>query len=185
MHTAYIQPPGVPPVKVCYIVTYKNCHILGALRTYRIFGYTQHLCDVQIYILLVHFTCVYDGSSTIYILLRIPLFCFVFFFLKNFEKYLNDTMLCTKGHVCDIEHIIYILCKNAYGHFAILVQEIFMLMSSCISTIERIFLMNFSIRNYSSCPIIGESHNICVSCSCPWAVPFSFSFFTFLTISTL
>ena len=46
-----------------------------------------------------------------------------FFFWKNFEKYLNDTMLCTKGHVCDIEHIIYILCKNAYGHFAILVTR--------------------------------------------------------------
>ena len=45
------------------------------------------------------------------------------FFLKNFEKYLNDTMLCMKGHVCDIEHIIYILCKNAYGHFAILVTR--------------------------------------------------------------
>ena len=30
-----------------------------------------------------------------------------------------------KGHVCDIEHIIYIyiLCKNAYGHFAILVTR--------------------------------------------------------------
>ena len=25
-------------------------------------SYTQHLCDVQIYILLVHFTCVHDGS---------------------------------------------------------------------------------------------------------------------------
>ena len=50
-------------------------------------------------------------------------FFFFFFFLKNFEKYLNDTMLCTKGHVCDIEHIIYILCKNAYGHFAILVTR--------------------------------------------------------------
>ena len=37
MHTAYIQPPGAPPVKVCYIVTYKSCHILGALHTYRIF----------------------------------------------------------------------------------------------------------------------------------------------------
>ena len=49
-----------------------------------------------------------------------PFFCF---FLKNFKKYLNDTMLCTKGHVCDIEHIIYILCKNAYGHFAILVTR--------------------------------------------------------------
>ena len=48
---------------------------------------------------------------------------FLFFFLKNFEKYLNDTMLCMKGHVCDIEHIIYILCKNAYGHFAILVTR--------------------------------------------------------------
>ena len=36
-----------------------------------------------------------------------------------------------------------------------------MLMSSCISTIGRICLMNFSIRNYSSGPIIGESHNIC------------------------
>ena len=55
-------------------------------------------------------------------LLRIPPL-FFFFFLKNFEKYLNDTMLCTKGHVCDIEHIIYILCKNAYGHFAILVTR--------------------------------------------------------------
>ena len=41
MHTAYIQPPGAPPVKVCYIVTYKSCHILGALRTYRIFDETQ------------------------------------------------------------------------------------------------------------------------------------------------
>ena len=41
MHTAYIQPPGVPPVKVCYIVTYKSCHILGALHTYRIFGTSQ------------------------------------------------------------------------------------------------------------------------------------------------
>ena len=50
-------------------------------------------------------------------------FFILFFFLKNFEKYLNDTMLCTKGHVCDIEHIIYILCKNAYGHFAILVTR--------------------------------------------------------------
>ena len=48
---------------------------------------------------------------------------FFFFFLKNFEKYLNDTMLCMKGHVCDIEHLIYILCKNAYGHFAILVTR--------------------------------------------------------------
>ena len=46
-----------------------------------------------------------------------------FFLWKNFEKYLNDTMLFTKGHVCDIEHIIYILCKNAYGHFAILVTR--------------------------------------------------------------
>ena len=61
-----------------------------------------------------------------------------------------------------------------------LLQEIFMLMSSCISTIERMFLMNFSIRNYSSCPIIGESHNICVSCSCPWAW-FHFHLFTFPT----
>ena len=102
---------------------------------------------------------------------------FFFFFWKNFEKYLNDTMLCMKGHVCDIEHIIYI--SYVIMHMATLqylLQEIFMLMSSCISTIEGIFLMNFSIRNYSSCPIIGESHNICVSCSCPWAVPFSFSF---------
>ena len=41
MHTAYIQPPGVPPLKVCYIVTYKSCHILGALRTYRIFDENQ------------------------------------------------------------------------------------------------------------------------------------------------
>ena len=58
----------------------------------------------------------------LYILfIRIPLF--KFFFLKNFEKYLNDTMLCMKGHVCDIEHIIYILCNNAYGHFAILVTR--------------------------------------------------------------
>ena len=40
MHTAYIQPPGAPPVKVCYIVTYKSCHILGALlQTYRIFDF--------------------------------------------------------------------------------------------------------------------------------------------------
>ena len=37
-----------------------------------------------------------------------------------------------------------------------------MLMSSCISTIGRICLMNFSIRNYSSGSIIGENHNICV-----------------------
>ena len=55
---------------------------------------------------------------------------FFFFFLKNFESqkififfFFNDTMLCMKGHVCDIEHIIYILCKNAYGHFAILVTR--------------------------------------------------------------
>ena len=42
MHTAYIQPPGAPPVKVCYIVTYKSCHILGALlQTYRIFDATK------------------------------------------------------------------------------------------------------------------------------------------------
>ena len=64
-------------------------------------------------------------------------------------------------------------------------------MSSCISTIGRICLMNFSIRDYSSCPIIGESRNICfhthvhgqfcyrllvhiVSYSCPWAVLLSF-----------
>ena len=69
-----------------------------------------------------------------------------------------------------------------------------MLMSSCISTIGRICLMNFSIRNYSSGPIIGESHNICVFLfflfflffffSCPWAVPLSFScFFTLFTLS--
>ena len=52
------------------------------------------------------------------------------FFLKKFESqkkifffFFNDTMLCMKGHVCDIEHIIYILCKNAYGHFAILVTR--------------------------------------------------------------
>ena len=38
MHTAYIQPPGAPPVKVCYIVRYKSCHILGALHMYRIFA---------------------------------------------------------------------------------------------------------------------------------------------------
>ena len=102
---------------------------------------------------------------------------FFFFFLKNFEKYLNDTMLCTKGHVCDIEHIIYISYVRMHmATLQYLLQEIFMLMSSCISTIERMFFMNFSIRNYSSCPIIGKSHNICVSCSCPWAVPFSFSF---------
>ena len=25
-------------------------------------SYTQHLCEVQIYILLVHFTCVHDGG---------------------------------------------------------------------------------------------------------------------------
>ena len=86
---------------------------------------------------------------------------FVFFFLKNFEKYLNDMMLCTKGHVCDIEHIIYISYVRMHmATLQYLLQEIFMLMSSCISTIERIFLMNFSIRNYSSCPIIGKSHNI-------------------------
>ena len=104
-------------------------------------------------------------------------FFFFFFFWKNFEKYLNDTMLCMKGHVCDIEHIIYISYVRMHmATLQYLLQEIFMLMSSCISTIERMFLMNFSIRNYSSCPIIGESHNICVSCSCPWVVPFSFSF---------
>ena len=86
-------------------------------------------------------------------------------------------MLCTKGHVCDIEHIMYISYVRMHmATLQYLLQEIFMLMSSCISTIERMFLMNFSIRNYPSCPIIGESHNICVSCSCPWAVPFSFSF---------
>ena len=101
---------------------------------------------------------------------------FLFFFLKNFEKYLNDTMLCTKGHVCDIEQIIYILCKNAYGHFAILVtRNIYANVKLHFYNRENI-LMNFSIRNYSSCPIIGKSHNICVSCSCPWVVPFSFSF---------
>ena len=111
------------------------------------------------------------------ILLCIPLFCFFFFvFLKNFEKYLNDTMLCTKGHVCDIEHIIYILCKNAYGHFAILVtRNIYANVKLHFYNREN-FSYELSIRNYSSCPIIGESHNICVSCSCPWAVPFSFSF---------
>ena len=42
----------------------------------------------------------------IYQLLRIPFF---FFFLKKIlkAKKIYDTMLCTKGHVCDIEHIIY------------------------------------------------------------------------------
>ena len=53
------------------------------------------------------------------------LLCIPFFFF--FEKILKaknyDTMLCMKGHVCDIEHIKYILCKNAYGHFAILVTR--------------------------------------------------------------
>ena len=29
---------------------------------YVINSHTQHLCDVQIYILLVHFTCVHDGG---------------------------------------------------------------------------------------------------------------------------
>ena len=102
-----------------------------------------------------------------------PLF---FFFLKNFEKYLNDTMLCMKGHVCDIEHIIFVLCKNAYGHFAILVtRNIYANVKVHFYNRENISYELF-IRNYSSCPIIGESHNICVSCSCPWAVPFSFSF---------
>ena len=105
-----------------------------------------------------------------------PFFFFFFFFLKNFEKYLNDTMLCMKGHVCDIEHIIYILCKNAYGHFAILVTR------NIYANVKLLFYhrenvsYELSIRNYSSCPIIGKSHNICVSCSCSWAVPFSFSF---------
>ena len=47
------------------------------------------------------------------------------FFLEKFWKPKKnyDTMLCTKGHVCDIEHIIYILCKNASGHLAILVTR--------------------------------------------------------------
>ena len=64
-----------------------------------------------------------------------------------------------------------------------------MLMSSCISTIGRICLMNFSIRNYSYGPIIGESHSICVFFfffffSCPWVVPLSFScFFTLFSLS--
>ena len=54
MHTAYIQPPGAPPVKVCYIVTYKSCHILGALlQTYRIFGF----------ILVVIFTKIKNGFT--------------------------------------------------------------------------------------------------------------------------
>ena len=91
-------------------------------------SYTQHLCEVQMYILLIHFTCIHDGW-TISLLLRIP--PFFFFFLKNFESqkfffvffFFNDTMLHMKGHVCDIEHIICILCKNAYGHFAILVTR--------------------------------------------------------------
>ena len=85
-------------------------------------------------------------------------------------------MLCTKGHVCDIEHIIYILCKNAYDHFAIFVtRNIYANVKLHFYNRENISYELF-YKNYSSCPIIGESHNICVSCSYPWVVPFSFSF---------
>ena len=88
------------------------------------------------------------------------------------------TQCCVQKVMCVTLSTLYISYVRMHMvTLRYLLQEIFMLMSSCISTIERIFLMNFSIRNYSSCPIIGESHNICVSCSCPWAVPF-------LTIST-
>ena len=34
----------------------------GYFCRFMINSYTQHLCDVQIYILLVHFTCVHDGG---------------------------------------------------------------------------------------------------------------------------
>ena len=103
-------------------------------------------------------------------------FFFFFFFLKNFEKYLNDTMLCTKGYVCDIEHIIYILCKNACGHFAILVtRNIYANVKLHFYNRENIsyelFYKKLFILSY-----YRQNHNICVSCSCPWAVPFSFSF---------
>ena len=106
-------------------------------------------------------------------LLRIPPF-----FLKNFESQKKImTQCCVRKVMCVTLSTLYISYVRMHmATLQYLLQEIFMLMSSCISTIERMFLMNFSIRNYSSCPIIGESHNICVSCSCPWAVPFSFSF---------
>ena len=87
------------------------------------------------------------------------------------------TQCCVRKVMCVTLSTLYISYVRMHmATLQYLLQEIFMLMSSCISTIERIFLMNFSIRNYSSCLIIGESHNICVSCSCPWVVPFSFSF---------
>ena len=100
-----------------------------------------------------------------------------FFFEKFWKSKKIMTQCCVWKVMCVTLSTLYISYVRMHmATLQYLLQEIFMLMSSCISTIERMFLMNFSIRNYSSCPIIGKSHNICVLCSCPWAVPFSFFF---------
>ena len=159
--------------------------------------YEGHVCDIEhiIYILCKnaygHFAILvtrniydnvklhfYNRENISYELFYKKLFILSYYRRKSqhFEKYLDDTMLCMKVMCVTLSTLYISYVRMHMATLQYLLQEIFMIMSSCISTIERIFLMNFSIRNYSSYPIIGESHNICVSCSCPWAVPFSFSF---------
>ena len=50
--------------KVCGTAysTLKNIARVWNLLTPVINSYTQHLCEVQIYILLLHFTCIHDGG---------------------------------------------------------------------------------------------------------------------------
>ena len=55
-------------IKVCKdqenatLVLYRNICNTWYKNVILINSYTQHLCDGQIYILLVHLTCVHDGS---------------------------------------------------------------------------------------------------------------------------
>ena len=118
-----------------------------------------------------------------------PPFCFFekFGISKIFFSSLNNTMLCTKGRnfVCVTLSTLYInLVKNAYGHFAILMfKKYFMLMSSCISTIGRICLMNFFYKKlfiWSYYRRKSQHGFVClfvcffVFFSCPWVVPLLF-----------
>ena len=101
MHTAYIQPPGAPPVKVCYIVTYKSCHILGALlQTYRIFGTIEGHASVEVR--LKHFAVKTDASVTLSVLTKDGLVSL----LKDIIKTLAALLLLpyTVCSHCDTRH---------------------------------------------------------------------------------
>ena len=68
--------------------------------------YTQHLCDVQIYILLIHFTCIHDGNGwTIPITTHPPFF---FFFWKILKAKKNMTQCCVRKVMCVTLSTLYI-----------------------------------------------------------------------------